>query len=78
MPFVYWPRCAVWILASWCNVCHQESNLEAHRNSLKKMEATIVKQMREKVEVEEEVRQAAEAVVSIRKQLKEVGEKSRE
>lgn len=42
------------------------------------MEATIVKQMREKVEVEEEVRQAAEAVVSLRKQLKEVGEKSRE
>lgn len=78
MPFVYWQRCVLWTLASWCNVCHQESKLEANRKSLKKVEATIAKQMREKVEVEEEMRQAEEAVVSLEKQLNEVSEKSRE
>ncbi|KAK3882674.1 hypothetical protein Pcinc_012970 [Petrolisthes cinctipes] len=49
----------------------QESSLEAHRNSLKKVETNIAKQMQEKVEVDEEVRQAEEAVVSLQKQLNE-------
>ncbi|KAK4308156.1 hypothetical protein Pmani_020124 [Petrolisthes manimaculis] len=49
----------------------QESSLEAHRNSLKKVETTIAKQMQEKVEVDEEVNQAEEAVVSLQKQLNE-------